>query len=169
MTGLEGDNCHVVYYTREEFKPDMLVDLYKFSVEDGDLNKTFWGFDKPDLISFMQYFTTPGVVLLVILNKDLTDCVGYTWFTDIAPGFKAHTSIYIRKKYRKQLTDEASKLSIDLVAQQLGITDFWAHTPWKDAYKLSLRLGFKDIVVIPEYVQAIGKIENYYITHLKRG
>lgn len=169
MTTVTGENCNLMHYVRDEFPQDILATLWKMMVDDGDVDKALWPFEKHDLVQFVQYISDPDQILFIVYNKDFTDCVGLTWFNTVVPDFKAHTAIYIRKKYRKILTDEVSKTSIDFMFNKFNLQELWSHTPWENAYKLSLRLGFVDAAILPNYVRIKGVLTNYYITRLKRG
>ena len=168
MIVLEGTGCSIYNYNRDEFKKDILVDLWKLMEEDGDSDKALWPFEKHDLVQFIQYLSDTHNVLFVVYNKECTDYVGFTWFNEIVPNFKAHTALYIRKKYRKTLTDEASTLSMDFMFNHFSLTELWSHTPWENAHKLALRLGFTEIATLPNYVRLKGVLHNFYISRLKR-
>jgi RimJ/RimL family protein N-acetyltransferase len=168
MVVLEGTNCCIHSYNQKESKKDILYDLWKIMELDGDTDKALWTFEHKDLAQFIQYITDPHIVLFIVYTKDYSEYVGFTWFSDIVPNFKAHSAIYICKKYRKILTDEVSKLSIDFIFSYFNLKELWQHTPWENAHKLSLRLGSTEIAILPNYILINGEPHNYYISRLKR-
>jgi RimJ/RimL family protein N-acetyltransferase len=169
MVNLEGTNCNIYSYERDSFKPDIFHKLFALMEEDEDSYKVLWPFEYHDLIQFIQCISDPHVLLFIIFTKDYKDFVGFTWFNEVVPHFKAHANLFIRKKYRKILTDEASKLSLDFMFKHFDLKEIWTHTPWENAHKLSLRLGFTETAVLPDYVLVKNEPQNFYISKLKRG
>jgi hypothetical protein len=168
MVILEGANCKIVNYERDSMKKEILYDLWKMMDEDGDLNRVLWSFEKYDLTQFIQYMSDTHNLLFIIYNEDYSEYAGLIWVNEIMPNFKAHTAIYIRKKYRKVLTDEASKLSIDFMFKHFNLNELWSHTPYPNAHKLSLRLGSTEIAILPNYLLIKGVPHDYHISRLSR-
>src|SRR5208337_718908 len=168
MILLEGANCNLHSYVREESKKDLLYDLWKCMEMDGDSDKLLWAYDKSDLVQFILCFADPNVLFFTVYNKNYSEYVGFVWLHEIKPGFKCHTGIYIRKKYRKQLTDEAGKLILDFAFDKLNLKEIWGHTPWENVRKSGERSGFKEVAVLPNHIIIKGVPHNYYISVLKK-
>jgi RimJ/RimL family protein N-acetyltransferase len=168
MLVLEGDTCSLISYDRILSKKDILHTLWKLTEEDGDSEKILWAFEHKDLTQFIQCVAGIGHLLLIVYTPDYSEIAGFIWFNTIQPGFKANIGVYIRKKYRKQITDEATKLSTDHMFHAFDVQGVWAHTIWDNARKATVRTGFQEVAIIPDSVLLDGKIYNQYISVLKR-
>jgi RimJ/RimL family protein N-acetyltransferase len=169
MVVLEGETCNIVSYDRKISNKNILGTLWQMTTEDGDTNKVLWASEDKDLLQFVQTIAGPGTVLFIVYSKDYTDYAGFTWLHTIRPGFKSHTGIYIRKKYRGIVSEEACKLCIDFAFKEFDLQYVWGDTIWENSRKLTARLGFEEVAIIPDSILLDGQIYNHYISRIKRG
>lgn len=176
FTRLNGKLCRLFPYVRGHYGRNVLYNLWSLMEEDGGSEMTFHGMPegnhlpitiKGDLTDFVRYMSDPARILLMVQTKD-EELAGFIWFDDYVPMFKASCNIFIAKKFRGEMVDEASWIALSYMFDFYHVEAIWAVTPWSSASNHALSLGFEMISVLPEFELYKGKLNDMRILRMTK-
>lgn len=150
-SGLVGEHVELWPYVRELLPGDVLYKLWLIMEEERAFEKLFH--DVPtkqfDVSDLSKFFNRPSVALFLVQNIKEQELVGAIWFDDIIPQYRAFASIFMRRKYWGDMTEEASHMALRYIFDVAKSQSVWVSSPWKIAVRHAESLGFKIIAVLP--------------------
>lgn len=147
---LRTDQYTIWPYARGTFyPPDTLYALYRAMVDDRSLRRVLYAEKWLDLEAFCAYFT--GTALYLAVTPDNQTVLGAVWFTSITER-KANIGIWVARAWRGEHATQIGSRVCKFAFLFHRWDTIWGMTPWRDAFRLALRVGFRHVVSIPEGV-----------------
>lgn len=149
MTTAVATGLHLVPYARGVYAPDVLYGLWRAMHEERALDAVFHDGQPHDLAYLLNHFHQPSTALLLVVTPS-GEIVGACWFDEVTVGFRAFSSIFMRRRYWGKPTEAMARQAVAYGFEQLALQSMWAATPVRMARRLAERLGYQLIATLPD-------------------
>ena len=154
----------VVPYGRGEgYPPETLYHAWKAMADAKALDHVFYEMPIRDLEAFCAYMS--NAVLFLVVTREAPQVVGLVWFTGVTP-YKGSIGIW----YRKELWGDYSRMLTSRVGTYVfhvfGWEAIWGFTPWRAAVQHGLKIGYKAVATLPQFVQVGTKVMDLHVVRL---
>lgn len=167
IQGLVGKHVRLWPYAKECFAPDILVQVCQQLNDSGMASRVFWeaaieqGENRVDLTWFMQYMN--DVAPLFVQDLESGDLVGLVWFNNFSAKHRANINVWYRRKAWGKPAREGTAIATRYAFALWGLQQIWGFTPWPEAVKHVIPLGYKQIATLPGYAYSLGSPRDLYI------
>jgi len=176
---LTGEHVKLWPYAPGYYPRDLAYRLWRIVEDEKAIPLIFWGRfavsrETPieirgDLVDFARMMGTANGVLLIATEVQTEALVGFIWFEEIIPKYKAMASIFMRQRYWGDPAIEAGRLGERYAFEVLDLKWIWAMTPWQAAISYCQRIGFKTVSVLPDFALIEGKEHDVTFLRITRG
>lgn len=169
---LTGQAVRLWPYAPGVYGRDALYQVWKMMEEDGATKQAFWDEahleNGADLASFVQMFSGPQRLLLMIERRETGKLCGCFWVSQMVPGHQAFVGMWMRKSARGACSTEAAQLALAYTFEIGAFRQLWALTPWVNAAVLCQQMGFVEIACLPEFCQWASDYKDIHVLRLTR-
>jgi hypothetical protein len=166
---LKGEHIMMVPYVRGLYARDLPYQLWRFMEEERAIPKVFSevpeGAEEQnahgDLIHFVNFLNDSSKIILIAAVGE--EIAGMTWFHVQQPKFRAMGNVWFRKKFWGEPAREGGRISLDYMFNCVGVEHIWGETPWMEAARYCMDIGFDYVVALPDYAQIKGKAYDAHI------
>ena len=175
---LKGKTVEILPYVRGYYPRDILYNLWR-SMEDDDLASAVFPQSKNedqapfklqgDLIEFVNYFSDPKRILLIVRDHIKGVIAGLHWYDDVILNFRGWANMFYKKEYWGESAYEAGQLCLDYGFNYLNYKIIYGHTPWAKAAGYAEKAGMTLLYKMPMgYLLSDGTITDMNILYIKK-
>lgn len=154
----------IVPYARQSgFPPDTLYHLWKAMSDAKVLPLVFYEQPVDDLESFVAYMAK--AILFLVVMRQPVEVVGAAWFTNVT-SYRGNVGVWYRKELQGTYGRGLSSRIATYVFHHYHWKHIWGMTPWRQAAQHGLKIGFKLIATLPDFVMVGTKMRDLYMIRL---
>jgi RimJ/RimL family protein N-acetyltransferase len=157
-----GQQVRLWPYLRGSYPKDTLYRLWSVVQQANAFHHLFWGLHideakHGDVEHFCRYFgEDSGRQLFIVQSMIKDEIAGFLWLDDLVPQVRAIGSIFMSPSYRGKPAIEAVRLFCDYSFTEIGMQAIWGVTPWPEAARLIMEVGFERIALLPAFASVQG-------------
>lgn len=164
----ETDTIRLLPYARGIYGRDTLYTIWRLIEDEQMAQQIFYSQQctderwRGDLVECVSYFNSihPQRMLVIPQDKASEALMGLVWFDHL--GHVGSIGLCYRKQFRGKRSHEATKLACQYAFEVLGFTRIFGFTPYKEAIRHGLAMGWTRVGTLPGFVRIHGQDRDLY-------
>jgi len=159
----QGKTLSILPYARGYFPRHTLYEIWQAIECEKVSDRIFWdpSLDSSpapvsmagDLTAFVTAMNKPTSEILIGYENATATLAGLFWFSELQPTHQAIANIWVSRAFHGSGSREFSTLCLDYGFAVWNFRQVWVTTPWPEAKRLAMDMGFEVVGMLEDYVR----------------